>query len=74
MSKSNHLIDFDAVIQLEWGWLSDIEYLDCAVTNLDLARWHVLVTRSIGALTNRAGYAHHIFGTKVSSPIDHTLN
>ncbi|CAB4637324.1 unannotated protein [freshwater metagenome] len=74
MSEAHHFIDLDAIVQLERRRFGNIQDLDAAIADFDLAGGHVVVRGAIGALTNGARDANHILRPKVGGPVDHALH
>ena len=74
MSEAHHFVDLDTIVELERGWLGDIQDFDTAVADLDLAGRHVVVRRAIGTLTHGARDSNDVFRTKIGGPVDHTLH
>ncbi|CAB4728444.1 unannotated protein [freshwater metagenome] len=72
--EANHFVDLDTIVELERWRLRDIQNLNAAIANFDLASGHVRVGRAIGALTNDSSNANYVFRTKVSGTIDHALH
>ncbi len=74
VGEADHLVDLDAVVELERRRLGGVEQLDLALPHLDLAGGQGRVPGALGACPHDADHPHHVLRAQLRGAVDHALH